>query len=248
MKRPLFGKWRRQARSLPLERRELAREVVQKAVSLGASLAGIADVEALRVSPSHRCRPVRWPPDARSAIVLALAHPPLQHRLDQWDGQPGGTPGNRRLIRSASALVRWLKDRHGIAARTMPYQIERGGVFLKDAAVLAGLGVIGRNNLLVTPAFGPRIRLRAILAATLLTPDGPVADFSPCDGCPEFCRRACPQDAFRSGAYDRRCCLCQMWRDENAADAGGGISYCRICELACPVGRMSSGLLPSAPR
>jgi epoxyqueuosine reductase QueG len=56
---------------------------------------------------------------------------------------------------------------------------------------------------------------------------------------PEFCRRTCPQDAFRSGAFDRCCCLCQMWRDENAAEAnaGGGISYCRICELACPVGK-----------
>jgi epoxyqueuosine reductase len=238
MKRRLLGNWRHPARPSPRNRRDLAREVVQKAVSLGASLAGIAEVDALRDSPSHRSQPVRWPPDARSAIVLALDHPPHQPDLDRWDGRTGGTPGNRRLIRCASALVRWLKDRHGIAARTMPYQITQGGVFLKDAAVLAGLGVIGRNNLVVTPAFGPRIRLKVILSVARLPATGPLAHFSPCQGCPEFCRRACPRAAFRSGAYDQRCCLCQMWRDENAAGAseGGAIAYCRICELGCPVG------------
>ncbi|HDI60899.1 MAG TPA: epoxyqueuosine reductase [Desulfobacteraceae bacterium] len=242
MEQPLFRKWRLpwRHRMQPSSRghRELSQEVVQKAVSLGASLAGIADADALGASPSHRAQPVRWPPGARSAIVLALAHPPQQLQLDCWDGQPGGTPGNRRLIRSASALVRWLRQRHGTAVRIMPYQIEQGGVFLKDAAVLAGLGVMGRNNLVVTPEFGPRIRLRVILATAPLAPTGPLADFSPCEGCPEFCRRACPQDAFRSGRYDQRCCLCQMWGDENGATSNedGSISYCRICEMACPVG------------
>jgi epoxyqueuosine reductase len=254
MKPSFLRKWRlpwRAPRQLSSQaRRELSQEVVQKAMSFGASLAGIADTDALRASPSHRSQQVRWPPDARSAIVLALAHPPQQMPLDCWDGRPGGTPGNRRLIRSASALVRWLKQRHGIDARTIPYQIGKGGIFLKDAAVLAGLGIIGRNNLVVTPAFGPRVRVRAVLITTRLTPTGPLDNFTPCDGCPAFCRRACPQDAFRSGSYDQRCCLCQMWRDESGAGSPetGAIQYCRICELACPVGKQKVSPDPKAAR
>lgn len=248
--RKLHLPWLAPRRLSPQARRALSRELVQKALSAGASLAGIADADALRASPSHRSRPVRWPPDARSVIVLALAHPPEERPLDCWDGGPGGTPGNRRLIRCAAALVRWLKQRHGIDARTMPYQIGAGGVFLKDAAVMAGLGVMGRNNLVVTPAFGPRIRLRVVLTTARLTPTEPLDDFTPCEGCAAFCRHACPQGAFRSGSYDQRCCLCQMWRDESGArsNESGGITYCRLCELACPVGKQPAPADPEAAR
>jgi epoxyqueuosine reductase len=230
--------WRADAKLTPAARRQLAREVVDKALAIGVSLAGIADCKALRASPSHRAETVRWPSDARSAIVLALSHPASDSRLDHWNGEPGGTPGNRRLTRAGLTLVRWLKRRHGIEALSVPYPIQRGGVFFKDAAVLAGLGIIGRNNLVVTPTLGPRIRLRVILLNTRLTPTGPLADFNPCDPCSAPCLYACPQGAFRSGSFDRRCCLCQMARDESVAvpDDGIAIQYCRVCELACPLG------------
>jgi epoxyqueuosine reductase len=39
--------------------------------------------------------------------------------------------------------------------RPLPYKVEEGGMFLKDAATLAGLGIIGKNNLLITPEFEP---------------------------------------------------------------------------------------------
>jgi len=72
----------------------------------------------------------------------------------------------------------------------LPYHIENGGIYLKDAAVLAGLGTIGRNNLLITPEFGPRVRLRALLAGVDLPPTGP-AGFDPCEGCPAPCLTDC---------------------------------------------------------
>jgi epoxyqueuosine reductase len=72
---------------------------------------------------------------------------------------------------------------------------KRGGIFLKDAAVLVGLGCIGRNNLLLTPELGSKVRLLAMLLEAELAPTGPI-DFYPCEGCEEFCRKACPQNAF----------------------------------------------------
>ena len=50
-----------------------------------------------------------------------------------------------------------------VSAYPLPYHVKKGGLFLKDAAVLSGLGIIGKNNLLLHPAWGPRIRLRSIL-------------------------------------------------------------------------------------
>lgn len=45
----------------------------------------------------------------------------------------------------------------------LPYHIEHGGVYMKDAAVLAGLGRMGKHNMLITPRYGPRLRLRVML-------------------------------------------------------------------------------------
>jgi len=77
---------------------------------------------------------------------------------------------------------RGVGTRKGIKTNKLSYFIERGGIFLKDAAAMAGMGCIGKNNMLVTPEFGPRVRLRAMLAFEALPITEP-ADFDPCHGC-----------------------------------------------------------------
>ncbi len=102
--------------------------------------------------------------------------------------------------------------------------------------MLAGLGCIGKNNMVVTPAYGPRIRWRALLLDRSADAAGPL-DFDPCDGCPQPCRKACPVKAFDhtvyssselgqsilpgvDGTYDRLLCNARMSRDvEEAAGA-----------------------------
>jgi epoxyqueuosine reductase len=199
-----------------------------------------------------------WPPEARSALVLALWHPAHEADLDWW-GVSGGTRGNAALIRVAAALKETLAGELGLRAWDASYYPDRGGAFLKDAAVLAGLGTIGRNNLLVTPDFGPRIRLRLLFLEAELPSTGPLP-WSPCEECDARCRDRCPQQAFRrrrytvadlglpelpgtDGTYDRELCNHQMGLDEEKAAVGGKSSeeglvrYCRRCELSCPVGR-----------
>ena len=66
--------------------------------------------------------------------------------------------------------------------------------------MLAGLGCIGKNNMVITPQYGPRIRWRALLMDRAAKATGPV-DYDPCDGCPQPCRRACPVKAFEHAAY-----------------------------------------------
>ncbi|GAI92734.1 unnamed protein product, partial [marine sediment metagenome] len=146
---------------------------------------------------------------------------------DWWDGKR--SPGNNILIRIIRELSVWIQEEYGIKTQVMPYAVERGGIYLKDTAVLAGLGCIGRNNLLITPELGPRVRLRAMLLAEDLPATGPIP-FDPCDGCEEFCRKECPQNAFaerilssadvgmamlpgRDGFFSRANCMFQMNKD-----------------------------------
>ncbi len=67
-------------------------------------------------------------------------------------------------------------------------------------AMLAGIGDIGRNGLLVTPELGPRLRLSKVLTDLPLAPDAPV-DFGVtefCEAC-QKCADLCPSQAISSG-------------------------------------------------
>jgi len=226
---------------------EVTTHIVEKAKVLGASLAGITSIDSLKDSASYKIYGnTEWPHNAKTVLVFALVHEETEPELDWWDDIKGRSPGNRRLIQIGESLAEWIKEEFDINARTLPYHVERGGIFLKDAAALAGLGIIGANNLLVTPEFGPRIRLRAMFLDSDLTPTGPL-DFSPCNECDMPCKKACPQKAFVEGSYGRDTCQIQMDRDvankvtfENEPRKDSPsicVKYCRACELACPIGR-----------
>ena len=210
-----------------------SKAIIEKARSLGATLAGIASTASLENSPSCQVYgSVTWPAEAKSVLVLALVHEKTDPELDWW-GVPGGTRGNQRLKKISIALKKCLEEEFNINARALPYQLADGGIFLKDAAVLAGLGIIGANNLLITPGFGPCTRLRALFLEKGLTPTGPI-DFSPCDSCDKPCWQACPQKAFSSGSYNSTLCHKQMKSDETKGRIEGTlVKYCRRCEFAC---------------
>lgn len=214
-------------------------DIIEKAKELGADMVGIAGIEALKKSPSHKILDMKtgleikdfsgidWPEDARSVIIIAVSHPEDQPELDWWDTNT--SQGNSVLIRIGRELSEWIREEFGINTYHTPYSIERGGIYMKDAAVLSGLGCIGRNNILITPEMGPRVRLRAVLLSEKLPPTGPIS-FDPCEGCEEFCRKACPQNAFaekilspsdtgmtelpgRDGSFSRDRCMIQMTAD-----------------------------------
>lgn len=232
--------------------------IVSKAREFGASLAGVALVNDLKGSSSyaeyHRApyydgyTGAVWPEHARSVLVLAIHTDAAHPELDWWsDDIPGRTPGNRILMKTSRKIKKWLQEKSNIKAAPLPYHIENGGVFLKDSAVLAGMGVIGKNNLLVTPEFGPRVRLRALFLDVELESAGPV-DFAPCSGCDAPCLEMCPQNAFKRGSYDVKRCHREMERNRRTLIPVDGkavgtdntcrvVKFCRECELSCPAGR-----------
>ncbi len=183
---------------------QIEQKIVAKALEQGASLAGIASVEDLKKSRSFEIydkkpyyddyKGVEWNPEHKSVLVWALAHPTSEPKLDWWSFKiPGFTPGNRVLRKQSRRMRIWLGEELGIKALSLPYQIEFGGTFLKDSAVLAGLGVIGKHNILVTPEFGSDLRLRGIFMEADLEATGPITDFDPCNGCDMPCHSACPR-------------------------------------------------------
>ncbi len=76
----------------------------------------------------------------------------------------------------------------------------------RKIGVLAGIGWIGRNNLLVNPEFGSRIRLVTVLTDMPLLPDAPVT--GECGEC-RRCLEACPAGAIAESAadFDHRKCF-----------------------------------------
>ena len=260
-------------------------QIINKAKSLGASLAGIASVELLKKSPSHdiynKMEPnqgvgsrdfaegvkpgeIAWPPGAKSALAIALAHKEDDLQMDWWivydhDRESQGFQILEGIINKMSA---WVEKEFSFATHALPYHPEKGGIFHKDAGVLAGFGCIGKNNLLLTPQYGPRIRVLALLIDEELPPTGPVI-YDPCDGCDEPCRQACPRNAFGSAAhspiemgmvtlpgkngwYDREPCRSETEKNledkafiqlDGHAEPVWTIKFCRLCELACPVGK-----------
>ena len=249
----------------------IEKTIIQKAKQLGASLAGIARIEDLKASKSYelyKMRPFyesydpdsdqyyhfegfKWQEEHKSVLVWALEHPAAEPVLDWWSMKvPGFTPGNRMMRSQSKQLRTWLGEELGINALSLPYQIEFGGAFLKDSAALAGLGIIGKHNLLVTPEFGTRVRLRGIFMDVELEPTGPI-DFDPCTKCEMPCHKSCPQEAFQSGSFERA--LCKLENDKRDADVYilyGSImgidepsevtKPCRFCELACPIAQGNS--------
>ncbi|MBT8353512.1 MAG: epoxyqueuosine reductase [Desulfofustis sp.] len=263
----------------------IAAQIITRAREFGADLAGLAAVSELKLSPSalfseHLAAAddppladfssarlpfdlVSWPEEAKTVLVIGVHHPVNRPEMDWWIGS-ADPPGNRTLAKIIKNLCSWISEHFQTDVFHLPYDIDKGGIHLKDAAVLSGLGCIGKNNMLVTPEFGPRIRLRALTLAVDLPTTGK-QEFDPCTGCQQWCRKACPQMALsmkiscasvsqdslpgRDGNYSRQLCDIQMVIDEEQArehtfkdfeDPVKLIKYCRFCELSCPVGRLRS--------
>jgi len=101
----------------------------------------------------------------------------------------------------------------------------------KHAAQAAGLGKLGWHSLLMTPSFGPRVRLAACLTEAALEPTNANMTVD-CDSC-GICLDNCPAGALTkpqgSEQYAINKFACCTFRN-----AAGG---CSECMRICPIGR-----------
>lgn len=85
------------------------------------------------------------------------------------------------------------------ASQILDWQNQKAHLSHKKIAILAGLGWLGRNNLLVNQKFGSQLRLVSILTDMPLKTDRPLK--KDCGGC-GLCVRICPAGAIKTHAQE----------------------------------------------
>ena len=184
----------------------------------GIDLVGIADAQKMILA--HPPRPVTaLMPSARSVIVMAVAHSlgaVYAPDIMLWTRSKMQT--SRLLDETAEKIGRMLEQEGFLSlpiSADKPVEIVKinpetgknfrqtralGFLSLKHAAISCGLGEIGRNNLLLTPEFGPHQRLCAIVTQAPLDTDSR-REFGLCTEC-DRCVEACPSGALKHDRYD----------------------------------------------
>lgn len=117
------------------------------------------------------------------------------------------------------------------ASQTVDWQNQRGHLSHKIVAARAGLGWIGRNNLLINENYGARVRYVTVLTDMPLPLSKPVE--RDCGTC-QLCLVVCPSGAISSSweIFDRLKCLEQLKCFSKQYQIGHYI--CGICVKACP--------------
>ncbi|HWD22922.1 MAG TPA: hypothetical protein VG591_07325 [Burkholderiales bacterium] len=191
-----------------------ARDVKDKASSLGAELVGIADGAALNTSDITEH-------DGARAIVLGVRLQAGTSRILAWNDRNKYYNDELSLTfleELSLELVYWLEDAGYPALIVPPTHVDpwryegdprehqKPLLSLPHAAVEAGLGTLGLNGQIITPQFGPRVLLTAVLCSVDVECDRPMTE-ALCLG-PECgrCLKACPGDVVRQWERDWEAC------------------------------------------
>jgi ferredoxin len=206
-----------------------ADEVKAKARELGADLVGIADGAALEQHPPDPASP-RRPSDITDldggrVIVLAKRINSGSTRIRAWNDRHKYYNDELALTlleECSLELVYWLEDQGYPAIIVPPTHVDPWRydgdpdahqttlLSLPHAAVEAGLGTLGLNLQVLTPEFGPRVVLTAVLCSLDVAPDRK-QDKALCLGpsCGR-CLKACPGDVI--GHWERDWPACDRYR------------------------------------
>jgi epoxyqueuosine reductase len=117
------------------------------------------------------------------------------------------------------------------ASQIVDWENLKGHVSHRAIGRLAGMGWIGRNNLLVNPRYGARLRYVSILTDLPLRADVPLDEG--CGSCRQ-CVAVCPGHAIGDTpeAFDLEECIRTIDSVRKKANIGSHI--CGICVKACP--------------
>jgi epoxyqueuosine reductase QueG len=216
----------------------------------GAEMVGIADLKPLKEGLSTEPKDLLSPYTSAISIAVTLD----MKAVAEMHGEP--TPEyadnckdiNARLNNMTESIVDWIKSK-GFKAEAVPASKKlveggtEGSVSHKAIAIMAGLGWQGKNLLLVTPQYGPRVRLSSVLTDMPLTFDSPIKNR--CGRCIS-CVEACPAGAIRNVNtefhYSDRNEAIDLDKCHNNTlkymDVPGvGYTFCGQCIPVCPHGR-----------
>jgi epoxyqueuosine reductase len=247
----------------------LTEQIKQKALDLGFDLVGITDASPVdkeqvsrllgwldagyagRMTWLHsnlekRTDPSKLLPGAKSIIVVGLGYKPKNITIKHPPSVPLGRltafaqyddyhPFIKKLLRQLADFIA------SITCSCMQFKIcvDSTPLLERALAVRAGLGIIGKNRMLVNPRLGPQIFLGEIITNIELDADKPLKD-----SCPDCgkCVAACPTGALKlDGSFDATKCISYLTIEANtdipaelAGKIGNHLFGCAECLLACP--------------
>lgn len=188
--------------------RTLTQELKQTAFRNQVDLIGVTDLRVFDDIPT-RDRPKRIFSDAKAAVVYAVKYKGASYLFEKsWYSRM-----EKLLIRIDKELREFLTEKgykaHSFLTANKPrylyhelhtrpiveVSLERLGRWhkvyhkMRDAAVSAGLGCVGKNSLLIIPQYGPNVYLSMIITDAPLEPEDPCGE-DPCVDC-NLCLEAC---------------------------------------------------------
>lgn len=195
---------------------DLTQHIRELALASGADLIGFAPISRYDNAPPEY-HPHRIFPQARSILAFALTQSRGSLKTAEegtyWGAYNGDSYHYLNIIeapRIARILVRELEhdgytsvavrnpffENTGVAIRDDSPRGPDGLISLRIAGVVCGLGELGHAKIFLTPQFGPRQRVYAVLTDAEFEPT-PLFKGKVCDDCGQ-CVRACQAGAISS--------------------------------------------------
>jgi epoxyqueuosine reductase len=229
---------------------ERTEELKATARAAGAHLVGVTDLEPFKAGETL-LPPLALERFTKAVSVAVHLEDAIVDNIEQ-----GPTPEyaqhyrkvNAALNRLTAQLVEWITSQNCSACAIPASQIvdetnQLGSISHKAVARLAGVGWQGKSLLIVSPQYGPRIRLATILTDMPLSSDKPLRNR--CGTCKE-CATACPASAIRNVRIEDRYAnreealhfsRCVEQTRSFKTRLGIEAQICGVCIRACPFGR-----------
>jgi reductive dehalogenase len=181
---------------------KMTRIVKKVARFFGAGLVGVCEIDRRWIySHSYHMRtqehaPVEIPEEYKYAVVTAVImdYEALRCSPNYIQGAATGLGYSEEAF-TAGLLAQFIR---GLGYKAIPQGNDTSCSI--PSAIDAGLGELGRQGQLITPEFGPRVRISKVFTNLPLIPDKPIEfgvwDF--CRSC-EKCAIACPAKAIIFG-------------------------------------------------
>lgn len=222
-------------------------DVKQIIQSCGADVCGIAGIDRFSGAPAG-FSPADIFEDCKSVIVFGIALPKgltkVAPRLVYgYYNAFICTEADRVAFQGAKALEHKYHVNAVPLPSDSPYEYweqetltGKGLISMKHAAVLGGLGALGKNSMLLNPEYGNLLTVGAILTDLALKSDQPCENIC-ISGC-QKCTDACPVQAIGHGTVNQSLCRQNTY---GKTDRGFDTVDCNTCRMVCPMryGHMS---------
>lgn len=181
---------------------KMATEVKRVASFFGADLCGVTDYDtrwlyASRVDTRDMSAAENELPDGMTSVIV-LGHQMDEDLVATYPSALAGAATGREYSHEAAIVMQVAAYIRNLGYEAVASMNDTGLVI--PYAVKAGLGEYARNQLVITPEFGPRLRFSKIFTNLPLANDGakPLGVRAFCDIC-TACADACPVKALPYG-------------------------------------------------